>query len=259
MRISKKDKAEYNRLKKNVQSKINRVKKKDNLDLSGLMELPPLESFTRKDFNIWKEDAKKFSSRVNKVKHNEHGVPYTNQLVKEYQKRAEHANKISDKFNKKFKDLPYLSGGKDTNITVEMKNMIMKDPDTVGNRTKQKFDINEIKDIRGLERNMKRIDRYQSLEDYHTQLEEMRNNWVVGVMVTLGSDGDALIEKVMAMSPELFYEMYQSIDEMSFEYFYNDDNNTPDTSEIAKALEQSINKQMKTNHGNLLKGFPSKI
>jgi hypothetical protein len=66
---------------------------------------------------------------------------------------------------------------------------------------------------------MKRIDKFQSLEDYHTQLEEMRNNWVVGVMVTLGSDGDALIEKVMSMSPELFYEMYQSIDEMSFEYF----------------------------------------
>jgi hypothetical protein len=253
MRISKKDKAEYNRLKNNVKSKIKRVQKKDQLDLSGLIELPPLESFTRKDFNIWKEKAKKFSSRGNRVLHNEYGVPYTKQLEREYQSRAEKANEIKDKFNEVFKDKPFLSGGKETGITVGQRDFLMKNPDDVGNRTKQQFDIHKIRDMRGLQRKMKRIDEEQDIEYYNETLSQMQLNWIEAVKKAFNSDGDAIIEKVKQLDPAVFYELYKSNDDMDFDFIYDEADN-----ETVMLLAGMMDDVIKGNIPMLLKDFPDR-
>lgn len=259
MRISKKDKAEYNRLKRNVKAKLRNTQKKHGLDLSGLIELPDLNSFTRKDFNLWKEQAQKFTkSPANKVKYNEFGVPYTAKLVNEYKKRAEKSNEVKEEFNKKHEHLPYMVSGKESGMTVgQMK--LMKAPDPLGNRTKNEFDISKIKSIRDLERKMNKIDKQQDEKHYHTTLEDMKSNWLVAVAGSFNDEADDLIELVRGLSPELFYEVYQQIAEMDFENYDSEGQEVGATEKQVELIENSIVSYLRGDTpAPLLKNFPNR-
>jgi hypothetical protein len=258
MRVSKKDKAEYTRLKNNVKNKIKRVQKQHNLDLSGLIELPDLNSFTRKGFNSWKEEAAKFSSRVNKVKKNEFGVPYTNQLVNEYKRRADKANEIKDKFNKVFENVPLISGGKPTGMSVAVYDMLMKDADDLGNKTPQKFEIDKIKDLRGLEKKMKRIDEEQDIQSYLNDMSDMQKNWIEGMEKVFNSAADSLVNKIKLLPPAIFYELYKSTKELQFDYWYPDDAESDMFDETVSYIEEQFDNNFRDKELMLLKDFPDK-
>lgn len=264
MKIRKQDKAEYQRLKNNIKSKIRRVQKQHNLDLSGLIELPPLDSFTRKDFNLWKEQAKKFTSRANKVKHNEYGVPYTNQLVKEYQKRADEANKIKDKLNEIFDKKAFTRDGKPTGLTVKQFDFLMKDADELGTKTRRKFDIHEIKDLRGLEKTRKRIDEERDINTYVNDMSEFQKNWIEGIERVFNNAADSLVNKVKVLDPAVFYEMYKATGEMHFEEWYPDKTmeEAGQFEELMQSAIDNVEKHFDQNFRNkevmLLKDFPDK-
>jgi hypothetical protein len=252
LKIRKQDKAEYNRLKKNIKSKIKYTEDKHGLDISDLIEIPSLDSFSRKDFNLWKKQATNFTkSKANKVKYNEHGVPYTDLLVKEYKQRAEKANNIKDKFNEIFKDKPFLSKGQKTGMTISQYEFLMKEVDDLGNRTRREFDINKIKTMRDLERNRTRIDEEQDIEFYNTSMEEMRANWITAVRKRFNSDGDDLVKLVNDIPTSTFYELYKQNNEMGFDFIYEEGDD-----ETVMLLEGLFSDAKKGNINLDLKGFP---
>jgi hypothetical protein len=252
LKIRKQDKAEYNRLKKNIKSKIKYTQDKHGLDISDLIELPSLDSFSRKDFNLWKKQATTFTkSKSNKVKRNEHGVPYTDLLVKTYKQRAEKANDIKEKFNEIFKDKPFLSKGVKTGITIGQYDFLMKESDDLGNLTRRDFNIGVIKTMRDLERNRNRINEEQDIEFYHTSMDDMRGNWILSLRKQFNSDADNLVKLVNQISAGTFYELYKQNKEMAFSFIY-----TEGDDETITLLEGLFSDALKGNIDLDLKGFP---
>lgn len=265
MRISKKDKAEYQRLKNNVKSKIRRTQRAHGLDLSNVIDIPELTSFTRKDFNIWKEQATKFTKSVtNKVKKNEYGVPYTNMMVKVFNEKAEQGNKIKDKFNEVFDKKDFTRGGETTGLTVRQFDMLMKEPDDLGTKTKRKFDIHSIKDLRSLEKNIKRITEEADIQTYVNDLADFKENWIEGLEKVFNSSADSLVAKVKELDPAIFYEMYKSTGEMHFEEWYLDEAGNQDEFDellqsVIEEVEKHFDEKLKNNREvMLLKGFPDR-
>jgi hypothetical protein len=202
---------------------------------------------------------------VNKVKYNEYGVPYTNQLVSEYQKRAEQANKIKDKLNDIFEKKDFTREGKPTGLTVRQFDFLMKEADELGTKTKRKFNIHEIKDLRGLEKNMKRIDEERDLQTYVNDMSDFQINWIEGIQKVFNSAADDLVEKVKKLDPAVFYEMYKSTGEMQFEEWYPDKNimdNGDEFEELLQSVIEHVEKHFDEKANNremlLLKDFPDK-
>ena len=264
MRISKKDKAEYQRLKQNIKGKVSRVAKKTGLDISGMLDIPDLNSISRKEFNAFKEEAKRFTARTHKVTYTPQGVPTTNMMMNQMKEMEKLANKRAKEMQNKINDRPFISGGTAQGTVGHRRVLMLDEPDALGYKTLENVDFNKIKDKYELEKiysRLKKKTKGNGLTYYDETMQRMKDNWLRALDGSFDEEANNLKSKVEALPADVFYELYMMFDEFDFRYYDSEGQDVEATSGMIKQLESYLNRYAdgKLNIELLLKDFPNKI
>lgn len=261
IRITKNDREEYRRLANNAKAKINRTNKKYGVDLSGEIELKGIDSFkTRKEYNEWKAKAKSLTNRSNtkfQFVKNDYGVVASVQEIKQIKRNTKAAQRIADKMIKKAEKLPFISGGKEQG-TVGQRMMQMKRPNAAGITRPSDFDFDKIRSRDYLETKKESADKRKSMDYYDKRMENMRNNFLDLLKLSLNSDADVLIEKLKLMPVDDFYEMYLMFDEFDFDMYDSEGIETMNEGEAERHVSKMLNNVDRYFEGKLnfdMRGF----
>jgi Phi-29 DNA terminal protein GP3 len=220
IRISKKDELEYKKLASSAKRKIRDVNKKHGINLSDEVELKKLSDFnTRDDYNEWKQKIKSFTNRNNlnyQFIKNPHGISISKSRKNAIERNVKAVQRHVDQEIKRRESMPFISGGK-VQGTVGQRMLQMARPMDV-HRPKD-FNFNDIKNIqrlRDIERNMANKADPKKRDE---KAERWKNMFIETLERTFNSDADDIIDKIRQMSGQDFYDMYQVVDEFSFDYY----------------------------------------
>jgi Phi-29 DNA terminal protein GP3 len=220
IRITKKDELEYKKLASSAKQKIRNVNKKHGINLSDEVELKKLSDFnTRSEYNEWKDKIKSFTNRNNlnyQFIKNPHGISISKARKNAIERNVKLVQRHVDQEIKRREQMPFISGGR-VQGTVGQRMLQMARPMDV-HRPKD-FNFNDIKNIqrlRDIERNMANKADPQKRDE---KAERWKNMFIETLERTFNSDADDIIDKIRQMSGQDFYDMYQVVDEFSFDYY----------------------------------------
>lgn len=251
MRVSQKDLKEYNKLNKSVKAKIARTKKNYGIDLRGeVMTDLPLEMFTRKMFNVWKEKASSFTNRANQnyqfVK-NEHGVTATKKEVNELKKEIKKAQKVAkEKIKKIEKNIP----------SVKERNVFMKEP-THGIYVPKDLNFGQFRSRRDFEKRVQTMQEKANPKYYDERTRKMQENYIKSLEETFNSDSDELVGMIREMSSDEFYDLYLREGEMQFRLFYVGEYTGQDPTDTIEELMSYVERYKRGDYNDGLKNFPN--
>jgi len=259
IRITKKDKAEFQRLSKNAKSKVRRTKKTYGVDLQGVVETPKnIESFqTRKEFNEWKKSVNSFTNRGNlnyQFMKNQHGLVITKKTFQEAMRNEKLGAKYAKQKKKEFMDRPFYSGGQKQLLTVEQYQNMFKRPDILGYENPMGFNFDNIDRPSRLERKLENLEKRAQPDFFDERMKTMKDNYMQALQTTFNSDADFLIEKFKDIPAQDFYEMYLMFDEMNFDYHYTEDKESPTSGRLGM-INEYVDKYQKGEIDMSLKGF----
>jgi hypothetical protein len=213
IRISKKDEQEYKRLIRNAKSKIRRVKKAHNIDLSDEIKLPSLSSFqNRKEFNNFKEDINKFNKGLKndyKIVKNEQGVSFTKKEVRKYEKAQKEAIKNAEEYYAKVKTEEQKIFLKPSNLDIP-----------------RSIDLNDIRNRQNFEQRLQNLIKRSDPEHFNERLERFRDNYIKSLEMSFNDSSRLRRVKDMIneIPPDYFLQMYKMNQAyLDFEVFYNPD------------------------------------
>lgn len=213
IRISKRDKEEYSRLRRNTKAKIRRTKKKYGIDLESEIPLPKLESFkTRKEFNEWKELQRSFTNRANteyQFVKNEYDVVASKKELFKIERDTKLAQRLADRKIKEQKDRPVFHDGKQVG-TVGDRSMYMKESDVTGIHRPKDFDFSKVRSRRRLEDIRDSMDKRKEERYYDERNKTMLDNFIRNMEGHFGSDSEELVKLLKDINPDDFYGLYQS-------------------------------------------------
>lgn len=263
IRITQNDRQEYARLVRNSKAKINRIRKKFNLDLSNEIELPSIESFSsRKQFNEWKQEISSFTNRNNRnyqfVK-NPYDVVASKKEIAEIERATKQAQRIAKKLQEEAKNKPFISGGKEQG-TVGQQMLQMGKPNTAGITIPPDFDFNRIRNKEQLKSKKENMEKRSNPEYFDRRMETMKNNFMELLHSAFNSDADYLVEKLKDIPASDFYEMYLMFDEFSFNEYYQMEGIEDDSASLNDLRKMESYVEMYEN-GRInfdLKNFPSR-
>lgn len=246
---------------RNAKAKINRTIKKYGVDLSGELEIKGIDSFkSRKEFNEWKSKAKSLTNRNNSkfqfVK-NDYGVVASKKEISQIKRNTKTAQRIADKMIKKAEKLPFISGGKEQG-TVGQRMMQMRRPNAAGITRPTDFDFEKIRSRDYLETKKESAEKRIDPEYYDKRMENMRNNFLDLLELSLNSDADVLIEKLKMMPVNDFYEMYLMFDEFDFDMYDSEGIETMNDGEAERHVSKMLNNVDRYFEGKLnfdMRGF----
>lgn len=217
--FGKKRSDEYRKIMNNVNSKLNRVKKKFGVDESDNLWLPKKNEFESvKEYNEWKAYMKSFTNRSNlryQYEKNQHGVVATKEEIREIETMNKIARNITDKINKDMEKKPFIVGGK-VRGTVKDRRQMMADPDVGGINQIAEFDFDKIKSRRHLEKRKEMAYKRADEEYYDKRMETMKQNFIKQIELSFNSDGEELAELLRNIPADDFYEMYNMFGELDF-------------------------------------------
>jgi hypothetical protein len=224
IRIFERDKKEYAKLVKNAKSKIRNVSKKYGIDLSGEVEFKKIEDFkSREEFNRWKEKQASFTNRNNlnfQFVKNDYGVVASKAKISKIQRDVKKAQRDADRLAKQAENKPRVAAGGQVAGTLGQKMLQMGKPNIGGIYRPKDFNFSDVRNqnrLEEIERNMeKRAD--PKYRDERT--ERMRERYVRKLYDVFNSDANRLVDMIMAMPVDEFYDMYQMIDEFDFNEIY---------------------------------------
>jgi len=259
IRITKKDKAEFQRLSKNAKSKIRRTKKNYGVDVSNVVDTSKnIESFkTRKEFNEWKKSVNSFTNRGNlnyQFMKNKHGLVITKKTFQEAMRNEKIGNKYAKQKKKEFMDRPFYSNGEKQLLTVAQYQSMFKRPDILGYENPMSFNFENIDRPSRLNRKLENLERRAQPNYYDIRMEQMKINYTVALRKTFNSDADFLIEKMESIPAQDFYEMYLMFDEMNFDYHYTEEDESPTSGRLGM-INSYVEKYQKGEIDMTLKGF----
>jgi hypothetical protein len=201
IRISKKDKEEFNRLRKNALSKMRRLRTKYGIDVEDI-PLPNLQSFeTRKQFNEWKEEIQRFTSRYvkdYKVFMNEKGTPLLGKEIREFEENNRKAIENAEARVQRLKEIL----GPD----MYKEHLIMK-PAAL-EEIPELYDINRFENRRHFKLRAGAMERRATEQFFKESDERMLENFIEKLSGSFHSYADPLIDKLNKMDPGDFYEVY---------------------------------------------------
>jgi hypothetical protein len=228
VRISKKDKAEYQRLVKNSKAKVrNTIKRLGTplvqdikngevvqVDLRDKLKIPAIESFMdRKSFNEWKYETEKFnkgkSSRAN-FKKNKYGVAVTEHLITSIENLTKKEQKLAIKKKKDMMEKPFVSGG-EVQGTLGQRLLTMGKPNNVN--IPKNFDFSDIRNITRLKDVFDNKKRRSDPQFYDKRMERMKELYMDSLLLQFNSDAESVIEKIRNIPADDFYELYRTHDE----------------------------------------------
>jgi hypothetical protein len=231
IRFTENDRREFSRLVKNTKSKISRVEGKYGESASRkireAIEIPDsLEEFTnRKAFERWKNKMSEVTNRSNpnfQFVQNENGVVATKQEIKEITKLNEQARKLTEEENKRIGEKPFFVGGKQFGTVEQQKMRVERDRETINQIAK--FDFDSVKDEKELEYRKEVAEKRADPKYYSTRKETMKRNFIEQVNMSFNSDADELVELLVDIPAEDFYEMYHMFAEFDFSDYDSEGN-----------------------------------
>lgn len=223
IRISQKDKAEYNRLKNNARSKVRRIESKFGLDVSGDVPTPSLTDFkTRKDFNEWKETVTRFTNRHNPAYQfvkNANDVPISRKEITTIKKDVEKGQRLADKKAEALRDKDLNAYGKPIGKLSQTMDKMAK-PIVPGISRPKDFDIDKVESRKDLETLKERYAKRADPETFSKRNIDMQKTFLTELSETFNSDADDVIDLLKAIPPDEFYELYLQNEEFDFKLFY---------------------------------------
>lgn len=267
IRISNKDKQEYNKLVKNVKSKIRNVKKKNGIDLTGEIPIPKLGDFTnRQAFNEWKTKASSFTNRYNlryQFKTNKYGVTASVAELNEIERKNKLSQRLAKQKQKEYSKKPFMQGGKQYG-TVGDRFGMMKKPKNVGFDIPGDFNF-EVFQTRGeLNRRKEIIERRANPKNFDRRLENFKDRYIVGIEERFNSDADDVVSKLKDMPADELYRLYleygefQELFDPSPQAHYGIDLGAEDEDvRNLRAIESEVDRYFQDKDKQLLKDFPS--
>lgn len=237
IRITKPDKLEYARLRKNSLSKIKRVKDKYDVDLTEAVYIPPIEEFsTRENFNKWKQQMKSFTNVSNphyQFKKNSHDVVASKANLIEVKKNTEQAQKITDEMINRVESLPFFSGGVQTGETVADRQAMKRRPTTAGIIRPLDFDFEAMESQLQFDKKLENMRKKSDQQYFDGRFDQLKSNFMDMLEKAFNSDADELVTMVNNLPSEDFYEMFMMFDEFQFEVYYVNPNMSEDAKEDA--------------------------
>lgn len=225
IRIRKKDKREYRRLRKNAQEKIRRVQNKYGVDLRDQVRLPSIESFeTRKEFNQWKKQIKSFTNPANldyQFRMNKQGVVATKKEIQQAKRHTKQAQRLADRVKKKFKDKPYYAGGKQHG-TYGKQQQMMGRPTYGGIIRPKDFNFEDIETRHRFEQKAETMEKRANKDFYKEQMSQMQSNFIDAMYKQFNSDAEETVQRIRQIPSQKFYQMVMMYDEMDFEFVYSE-------------------------------------
>lgn len=216
----------YNKLARSAKAKINRVKGKYGIDLTGEITVPKLESFkSRSEFNAFKDQVKSFTNRNNtkyQFVENKYGVVASKREINKIKRDTKQAQRVAKKLAKEAVNKPFVAGGK-VRGTVGQRMLQMGKPETAGITIPRDFDFFKIRTRKQLMEKAKNMRERSDVEFFDKRMELMKDNYIKSLESTYNSDAHELAKVIEQMSPKDFYEMYISFDsEMEIKQVYID-------------------------------------
>lgn len=258
IRISKKDRKEFDRLERNTKSKIRRVKKKYGVDLTGEISLPNIDDFkTRKDYNEWKEKQAKFTSRGNmkyQFRKNDYGVVASKSEIFKTEMNTKIAQRHAEQLQKEAFNKPFIAGGK-VQGTQGQQMLQMAKPSVGGVSVPPSFDFDKIRTKEHYEKKSKAMEKRANPENYDKRKQLMKTNFLNILALSFNSEAQRLINEIEQIPADDFLEMYNMFAEFDFDRYDSDGQDVnADAGTIAQMLtyvEQYKKKQINFD----LKGF----
>lgn len=245
IRISRKDKAEYNRLRRNTLSKLRRVEKSYGIDLSSEVNLTSLDSFTKRaEFNKWKEEQESFTNIGNtkfQFVKNKHGTVASKSEIYKGKRDDKSYRQRQSEFQEKNYQIPVFHQGKQISTVGQRMQMVLR-PSIANVHEGSEFNFDEIKDRAYLLDKLDSLEKKADPEYFDKMLLTMQLNYLSKIEEDFGSVGNNLFDKIYAMTPEEFNELYLSnIEAMSFEVYYDNQVNDDSLIDLALHLETIVN------------------
>jgi len=226
IRLTKKDKAEYKRIIRNMNSKINRTNKNFGVDITSELNMPSLESFkTRKEFNEWVEygNKLKYNQSFQFVK-NKQGVVARKSDVNKLVRKQNAIINERKKLKKRIDKLPVIMDKIKLTVGEKQLGLSEKEKRRRGyTRVPKKFNFNEMQSQEMYNKRKKQI---EEKSDYKTEekLRDMKANYMRTVNESLNHDGYEIVKAINEMPDIQFYEMYmQNESDFGFEVWYTEE------------------------------------
>lgn len=248
IRIMKRDKEEYQRLKRNMRAKQRRINNKFGITVDTI-PTPNLSDFqSRSEFNKWKADVQNFNKRQNKelqfIK-NENGVVTNKATIKETKKNLIKVNKYVDSQMQSIDETIVRFGGKSI-ISRDTGNPLTFSERATAQQIKLESGLISFNDIPFSEfKTQKEYDKYtkqlkerSNLDFYDKRLEQMKTNYKKMLRKVFGEEADELMRKVEGMDSFQLYKMTLTQLDTTFEYLYKNEVN--ELSDLASGLQSTI-------------------
>jgi hypothetical protein len=258
IRISEKDRLEYNKLVSKAKRKIRDVNKKYGVDLTGEVEFKKIGEFnTRQEYNEWKEKQQSFTNR-NNLKYqfvkNQYGTVASKAEINKIQRDVKRAQNLADQANKALVNKPRIAYGGQVAGTLGQKMLQMKRPNAGGIYRPKDFDFKDIRSRTRLEEIEKNIEKRANPKYRDERTERMRDRYIEKLQNTFNSDADRLVELIMLMDVDEFYDMYQMVDEFDFNEIYIEEMLSElgmQTGDLTERLEDYVKRYMRGDFPSL--------
>lgn len=275
--LSENELKEYRRLRKNVKSKIKRVKENygslvvvlDEKDGIGkmvrteeLVSIPDKSDFTsRKEFNKWKKQMNEFTDRSKKnyqFEKNKYNIVGSEKLLRQIEKDTHEAQHLADKERAKLENLPFFSRFKKQAETTSQRIAISGDESRkTGVYRPDEFDFENVRDISSLLDKSENVHVKAYTEYYDKRKEKMKENFIKLLEGQFNSDADELIEKIRNIPADYFYEMYIMFDEFDFDEYSSEGNDDMKDMDNLQMMMGYVDAFESGVIDFMLKGFPN--
>lgn len=236
MRVLKRDEKEFQRLKRNYRSKINRIRKTTGFSLDDIdswlgVEIPSIKDLrsgkafsSRKDYNNWKQQMNSITKRSFtplKIETNSRGMRYPRIVSTKGKSVTKKAQQQVDEMVDEFSDLPVYSDGEIIGKASD-RQLALSDREAFGLYKPEDFDIENYSNPKSIEKNISRNEERQEQSYYDERMEQMRENFISMFSDTDDEDNEEIVDRIRKINPRDFYEMYLMIPEMAFEDWDSD-------------------------------------
>lgn len=278
------EKDEFNRLRKNVQSKLNRIHRvfgdelvtmvrerdeKGNIKKNGkvhydfvkpeyFIKTPKLEEIkTKKELNEWMDKAKKFTDRSYKkfqFSKNEAGLVITKQVEERAEKNSDIAIESAEKLIESKKGL-IIEGGR---TTLGERLEMQKDDDVGGIRVPKAFDLDVIQSKRRLLEKLNNLEKRRGKAEYFAWRNGVyKENFMEVLREAFNSDANDVIKFLENMDNGDFFDMSLKYTELSIDNYYAKHNQIVGENEDLEKIREYLKAYDNGEEDFELKNFPN--
>jgi hypothetical protein len=282
--LKQSEKDEFNRLRKNVQSKLRRIHKvfgdeivtmikerdeKGNIKKNGkvyydtvepefFIKTPTLNEIkNKKEMKEWMDKARKFTdrgySRFQFMK-NEDGLAISKQVQERAKKNSEIAIESAKKLIEAKKELPIAGGRTTLGERLEMQ----KDDDVGGIRVPKPFDFDVIRTKRRLLEKLENLEKRRGKAEYFEWRNSVyKDNFMYVLRQAFNSDANDVLEKLEKMDNGDFFDMSLRYEEMQIDNYYRAHNQIVGEDEDLQKVRSYLEAYENGDEDFSLRNFPN--